>query len=62
MSREPDDELAIAIEMTNLCKVLGVLPRAGGLLDQDAYDVYMMQAVLAAQAEREELEAKKRSS
>lgn len=42
----------MAIELTGLCQSLGVLPRGGGLLDQDSYHVYMMQCVLSAQAEK----------
>jgi hypothetical protein len=43
-------------ETAHTCKALGVLPRAGGLFDQDAEDVFRIQCVLAADAEREHLE------
>lgn len=48
--------------MTLLCKQLHVLPRAGGLLDQDSFHVYGMNLVLAALNERQELEQKRAES
>jgi hypothetical protein len=39
-----------------MCTKLGCLPGPGGLLDQDAYYVYMMQCVIEAQAELEQKE------
>jgi len=58
MKRQPDTVVEQAIETANLCRAFHVLPRAGGLYDQDSRDVYMMAAVLSAQAEREEMERK----
>jgi hypothetical protein len=49
----------MAIELTNLCQTLYALPGPGGLLDQDSYHIFMIQAVLAAQAEKAELDRKK---
>lgn len=37
-----------------MCEKLNCLPQVGGLLDQDAYYVYMLQCVYAARAEKEE--------
>jgi hypothetical protein len=42
--------------MTNLCQALRCLPNAGGLLDQDPRDVYMIECVLTAQAERQKMD------
>lgn len=61
MSRKPDEVVAQAITLTNLCQTLHVLPRAGGLLDQDARHVYMIECVLAAQNERAEMERKRQA-
>lgn len=43
-----------AIEIAGLCKELGVLPRAGGLLDQDWYHVRLLKAGLYGIAKHEE--------
>jgi hypothetical protein len=51
-----DPDVRELVEMTSLCKELHVLPRAGGLLDQDSYHVYGMGLVLAAFNERQQLE------
>lgn len=56
---KPSSEVLGVIELTQLCKVFNVLPRAGGLLDQDAQTVAMMQMVLIAEMKRTEEEAKK---
>jgi hypothetical protein len=45
--------------VTTMCKTLGVLPSAGGILDQDPYWVEGMSIVLEAFAEKEQKEAKK---
>lgn len=37
-----------AIEMTDMCEAFHVLPRTGGLLDQDYYHIQVMHAVLRA--------------
>jgi hypothetical protein len=36
-----------------LCKVLGALPKAGGILDQDSYHIWLLNTVYAAQTEAE---------
>lgn len=48
MSRDPDEEVSFAVDMTSLCKALGVLPRSGGLLDQDWYHIALMKAAIRA--------------
>lgn len=48
------------VETTLYSEKFGVLPKAGGLLDQDAGWIDGMQKVLSAQAERSELEEKRR--
>jgi hypothetical protein len=60
-NRPADPEVALAINMTNLCRELHVLPRAGGLMDQDSYHVYLIQETLAVlqEKERKEVEAEK---
>lgn len=52
------DIVSLAIEMGRTCLALQVLPRAGGLLDQDARDVFFIQVVAAADHEKSELDAK----
>lgn len=54
-----DDDVAMFINITNMCKSLGTLPRSGGLLDQDSYMIYGIQTVLEGMAERERLDAEK---
>jgi len=60
MSRQPDDETALAIELTVLCKELHVLPKAGGLLDQDPYHIHLLKAGLSALREKAAKEANRR--
>lgn len=63
MSREPDDEVNLAVEIAGLCKALGVLPRSGGLLDQDWYHVALIRGALRAfdiKEERDNRAASKR--
>lgn len=55
-----DDEAALAIELASMCKTLRVLPREGGLLDQDAYQYYLLKAGLEALAVEEERNRKKK--
>jgi hypothetical protein len=52
----------MAIELTQVCQGMRALPRAGGVLDQDSYHIYMIQTVLAAQAEKAELDRKRDAS
>jgi hypothetical protein len=52
--RPPDEEVAMAIDMTVLCRDLGILPGSGGLFDQDSYHVWLLQETLAALREKEQ--------
>jgi hypothetical protein len=47
LNREPDEEAALAIDLAVLCSELHVLPRAGGVLDQDPYELYLLRAGLS---------------
>lgn len=58
MNREPDDEVALAIELTELCEALNVLPRAGGILDQDYYHIILLRAGLRAFSIKRERDSK----
>jgi len=42
------------MEIAQMCEKLHCLPGPGGLLEQDAYYVYMLQSVYNARAQREE--------
>lgn len=53
-----DQDVEMFITLTNMCQALHALPRAGGVMDQDAYLVYGMNIVLNAQAERRERDRK----
>jgi len=53
-----DEDVAEAIELTVMCQEFHSLPQAGGLYDQDSYDVWRMGLVLEAQAERAAKDAK----
>lgn len=46
----------MALEITHTCQMTYSLPAAGGLFDQDAFLVYLMQNVLAGEGERAEIE------
>jgi hypothetical protein len=52
MTRPMDDDVAEAIEMTIMCQEFNTLPLAGGLFDQDSYDIWRMGLVMTAQAEK----------
>lgn len=58
-TKPPDEEVAMAVEMTVLCRDLGVLPKAGGLLDQDAYHVWLIQNTLQVLNEKERSDVEK---
>lgn len=58
MNRPPDDEVAFAIELTNLCEQLHSLPRAGGILDQDYYHIVLIKAGLRAFNMKREADSK----
>lgn len=54
-----DDEAMELVQMAQVCRAYRVLPRAGGLLDQDALFVYILAAYDKAVREREAREAAK---
>jgi hypothetical protein len=60
MGRPPDDEVAMAVDMTILCRELHVLPGPGGLFDQDAYHVWLLQETLQVLAEKEKRDTDKK--
>ena len=53
-TKDVTKEVIEAIELTNMCQSFGVLPREGGILDQDHLTVRKMQIVLDAQNEKRE--------
>ena len=55
----PSLEAATAIKVTRLCQALNTLPRAGGLLDQDARTMMLMEVVLVAEVKKAEADQKK---
>lgn len=57
----PSLAAADAIQTTRMCQALNALPRAGGLLDQDAWTVVLMQTVLVAEVKKAEADQKKAS-
>ena len=59
LNAEADAEVELAADLAYFAKVCKVLPRAGGLLDQDYYHVLLMRFGLEALAEREKLDADK---
>jgi hypothetical protein len=59
LSREPDLETSLAIDIAALCKEYRVLPKAGGLLDQDPYYVLVLKAYTLAINEKVRRESKK---
>jgi hypothetical protein len=59
MSREADDETYLAIDLTGMCRSLGVLPRPGGVFDQDWYHIALLKAGLRAFNLKEEQDSKK---
>ena len=56
MNRDPDWEVGQIISLIRMCESLHVLPQAGGLLDQDAYFVYLLQQVMLADQEKAALD------
>jgi hypothetical protein len=47
------------MELTAMCQNFNALPRAGGLLDQDAETILAMQLVMQVQQEKVEADRKK---
>ena len=57
-----DLDVLEAIRITRLCEALHCLPKPGGLFDQDSYHVWLMEQVLAADAEKAALEETRRKN
>jgi hypothetical protein len=53
-----DDDVALAIELGQLCEIFNCLPGPGGILDQDPYLLKLVKMYLSASAERQNLEVK----
>lgn len=56
MERKPDFEVAQILSIVRMCQSLNVLPGAGGLLDQDSYFVFLLEQVMIADQEKQELD------
>jgi hypothetical protein len=54
-----DPDIVEIIELTNLCQTFNVLPREGGVLDQNAETMTKMQMVLVAQAKKSDADAER---
>jgi hypothetical protein len=54
-----DPEVIEAITFVRLCQEFRTLPRTGGILDQDSYHVWLIEHVLQAQNEKQQLEEHK---
>jgi len=52
-NRQADDDVLLALDLAMLGKQLKVLPRSGGLLDQDYYHILLLKAGLQAMAKKE---------
>lgn len=61
-NRTPEDDVVEVLTLANLCQKFKTLPNSGGVLDQDAYLMFMLQSVVAWQAERQELEMRRSRS
>ena len=51
-------EVNLALELYNFCSSFHVLPAAGGLFEQDAYLMLLLESVMSAVEEKAELDAK----
>jgi hypothetical protein len=56
-----DPEVAEVISIVRLCQSMATLPRAGGLFDQDALFVYLLERVLFADQKKADLERSKQN-
>jgi hypothetical protein len=56
MKRPADWEVITIVNMVRMCQKMNTLPSVGGLLDQDAYFVYLLNVILAADEKRAELD------
>jgi len=62
MNREADYEVGQILSLVRMCQNLKVLPGAGGLLDQDAYFVFLFEQVLIADNEKAALDRAKQKA
>jgi len=54
MQKDSDDEeIALAIELGSMCRALQCLPGPGGLMDQDAYLLKLVEYYMMAASEKE---------
>jgi hypothetical protein len=60
MSRQADEDVALAIELTSMCEIFHCLPGPGGLLDQDPKLLYMMREVIFAKGEKSKVDERGR--
>jgi hypothetical protein len=56
MKRKVDPEVAEILSVVRLCQAMNTLPRPGGLFDQDALFVYLLERVLLADQKKAELD------
>jgi hypothetical protein len=57
-----DDDAGITLNLFNLCERYQTLPRAGGLLDQDALHVFIMENMTAWYDEKRRMEERRRGA
>jgi hypothetical protein len=56
MQRAADEEVQGIVSLVRMCEKYHTLPLPGGLFDQDAYFVYLAEAVAMADQEKQRLE------
>ena len=56
MQREADEEVLGIVSLVRMCEQFHTLPLPGGMFDQDAYFVYLAEAVAMADQEKRRLE------
>lgn len=44
-AEKAEDDVIEAINLTRMCDAYGTLPRAGGVLDQDSYHIWLIEQV-----------------
>lgn len=54
-------QASIFLDLFNMCQGINVLPRPGGLLDQDSFYVTLMRYALLCQHDKQKLDDAKRS-
>jgi hypothetical protein len=56
------DDTVVILSTVSMCQQFNVLPRSGGLLEQNQIDVRHMQLVLEQQAERQKKDEQEREA